>query len=281
MSTARRVLVLHGFTQNASIFSKRLGALRKQAKDVEMVFLDGPHILEYADIPGDPTALGGASTSLEDPSLIPRAWWRWKPDSQKAEGLEETLVFLRDRLNVERFDGVMGFSQGAALAGLLSALCPHDSKQQLEHPERYPPFLVDGQPPHPPFKFCVAVSGFKLLDSLSHEIFSSGYSTPTLHVLGKTDIVVTEERSNMLLEVSRNQRLETHEGGHFVPTKSNWGRFLAEFLRSAPSPDIPSPSAIKAAESASSSAAPSGRATPVTGEQEQGGSANGKFVASL
>jgi hypothetical protein len=101
-----------------------LGALRKQAKDVEMgmhlflassscaykqssiypVFLDAPHILEHADIPGDPSALGGAPLSSEDPSLTPRAWWRWNTDSLRAVGLEETLLYLRNKLKAERFD---------------------------------------------------------------------------------------------------------------------------------------------------------------------------------
>ncbi|KAK7460837.1 Family of serine hydrolases 3 [Stygiomarasmius scandens] len=253
-SSTRRVLVLHGFTQNANIFSNRLGALRKQAKGVEMVFLDAPHILELADVPGDFYAIGGPPRST-DPASTPRAWWRWNTDSLKAIGLQDTLAYLRDRLSAERFDGVMGFSQGAALAALLSAL--------LERPESYPPFLVDGEPPHPPFKFCIAVSGFKLLDPLSHEIFGSGYATPTLHILGKTDVVVSEERSKTLLEISLNKRLEEHEGGHFVPSKNNWRTFVAEYLRSGPRADILSPSLIKAGDSTPSSLAPSGRATPV------------------
>lgn len=39
------------------------------------------------------------------------------------------------------------------------------------------------------------------------------YSTPTLHVLGRTDVVVVEERSNQLIEVSASQRVEYHPGG--------------------------------------------------------------------
>ncbi|THV05713.1 hypothetical protein K435DRAFT_744632 [Dendrothele bispora CBS 962.96] len=256
-TTTRRILVLHGFTQNATIFSNRLGALRKQAKDVEMVFLDAPIILDHADIPGDFYAIGGPPRSEDDPATIARAWWRWNPDVLKAIGLEDTLAYLRERLRVDRFDGVMGFSQGAGLAALLSAL--------LERPEVYPPFLVDGKPPHPPFKFCIAVSGFKLLDPLAHEVFGSGYSTPTLHIIGKTDVIVTEERAKTLMDISFNKRVEEHEGGHFVPSKSNWRAFVAEYLRSGPNADIPSPSAIKAAggDSVPSSALPSGRATPV------------------
>jgi hypothetical protein len=39
--------------------------------------------------------------------------------------------------------------------------------------------------------------------------------TPTLHVIGKTDIIIVEERSMLLVEVSGNARVEEHEGGGY------------------------------------------------------------------
>lgn len=66
-------------------------------------------------------------------------------------------------------------------------------------------------------KFCVSVSGFKAPGSLSAEVFGTSYSTPTLHVIGKTDIIVVEERSKILLDLSQNKTLKEHEGGQLVP----------------------------------------------------------------
>ena len=66
-------------------------------------------------------------------------------------------------------------------------------------------------------KFCVSVSGFKAPGSLSAGVFGTSYSTPTLHVIGKTDIIVVEERSKILLDLSQNKTLEEHEGGQLVP----------------------------------------------------------------
>jgi len=68
-----------------------------------LVFLDAPHILELADVPGDFYAIGGPPRST-DPASTPRAWWRWNTDSLKAVGLQDTLAYLRDRLSAERFD---------------------------------------------------------------------------------------------------------------------------------------------------------------------------------
>lgn len=93
-------------------------------------------------------------------------------------------------------------------------------------------------------------------DPLADDIFGASYSTPTLHVLGKTDVVVVEERSNLLLGVSANARLEEHAGGwynslpfdcshasagHFVPSKVNWRDFFRDYLRN-PLGDVLSPS---------------------------------------
>ncbi|KAK7033988.1 Family of serine hydrolases 3 [Paramarasmius palmivorus] len=249
-ATTKKVLVLHGYAQNANIFSKRLAALRKQCKGVELFFLDAPHILQPVDLFGDtPESLDSAS----DPALTPRGWWKFS-DSAKTQyvGIETTLDLIRDTLKSTRYDGVLGFSQGAALATLITAL--------LERPHLYPPFLIDGQSPHPPFQYCVSVAGFKARDPIGDTILSPGFSTPTLHILGKTDVIVTEERAKTILDVTINKRVEEHEGGHFVPSKANWRKFLSEYLREGPAVDIPSPSAI------SVSAPSSGTATPVTAE---------------
>ncbi|KAK0245469.1 FSH1-domain-containing protein [Armillaria nabsnona] len=250
MTPTKSILVLHGYAQNAHILSKRLGALRKQCgKDVDMVFIDAPHVLQAEDL------FGGASesnestleASTEDPTLTPRGWFRAFADKTRAVGLDESLILFRDILKERTYDGVFGFSQGAAVAALLCAL--------LEKPESYPPFLVDGKPPHPPFNFCVAVAGLKITDPLADILFNPTYSTPTLHIIGKTDVIVTSDRSQELIDVSSNKRIEEHDGGHFVPSKTPWRKFLAAYIRD-PSVDIPSPIV-------SESTPNSGAATPV------------------
>ncbi|KAJ7507350.1 FSH1-domain-containing protein [Mycena galericulata] len=251
-TAARTILVLHGYSQNATVFSKRLGALRKQCgKNVDFVFVDGPSILQPVDLHGAAPQPGSTESTLDAlgaaEAIEARAWWKWNPDRVDPIGLPETLEVLRDILKTRKFDGVMGFSQGAACAALLSAL--------LEQPHTYPPFLIDGKPPHPPFQFCVAVSGFRLSGSTADAIFGTGYSTPTLHVIGRNDIIVVEERSRKLIQISTNARVEEHDGGHFVPSKGNWRKFLAAYLLD-PTDNVPSPSLTPSADN-------SGTATPI------------------
>ncbi|RDX53785.1 hypothetical protein OH76DRAFT_1479564 [Lentinus brumalis] len=225
----KKVLMLHGYAQNANIFSKRMRALRNACgKDVEFVFIDAPHVLvpvDFADAfrakPGtsslsDSGAQGTSTDSDSDPALAPRYWWNLKADPaarSKTIGVEDSILLLRDVLSKDHYDGILGFSQGAAMAALVAAL--------LEKPNLYPPFLIDGKPPHPPVTFCVAAAGFRPMSPLFDSILLPTYSTPTLHILGRTDVIVVEERSKQLLEVSTNKRVEWHHGGHFIPPRAN------------------------------------------------------------
>ncbi|KAF9047559.1 serine hydrolase FSH [Panaeolus papilionaceus] len=241
----RRILVLHGYSQNAVIFNKRLGALRKECKDMELVIVNAPHVLQPTELFASEAAQGAAGPTAEeiqaDPDTAMRAWWRANKERTQAIGLLESLDYIRDILKESKFDGVFGFSQGAAFAAVISAL--------LERPHLHPPFLMNGEAPHPPFKFCVAVSGFRPLDPVCEPFFTPSYNTPTMHVIGKTDVVVVEERSQQLVAVSANARVEEHEGGHFVPSKGNWRKFLASYMRDPSTASLSSTSQVSSGTS--------------------------------
>jgi hypothetical protein len=102
----------------------QLGAIRKECgKSVEFgesfrkstasdlvsqippsVFVDGPMILEPADVPSTPLDSDGTEDAMSFvPASTPRAWWRFDNQSSKAVGLEKTLEVLRDVLKGENF----------------------------------------------------------------------------------------------------------------------------------------------------------------------------------
>ncbi|KAH0829154.1 serine hydrolase FSH [Lanmaoa asiatica] len=221
-------------------------------------FVDGPMVLQPVDLDGFMANALGASevtTATSDPALTPRAWYKANPDRTVAKGLEDSLQMLKDVLLRDHYVGVFGFSQGAAMAALLAALVremgmTHKRKltlrvPQLEKPHTCPPF--HGKRP-----------GHLILhlnDPLASDIFGQSYATPTLHVLGRTDVIVVEERSKVLLGVSTNARVEEHAGGHFVPSKANWRSFFRDYLRN-PLGDVPSPTGTI-------SQSDSGTATPI------------------
>ncbi|KAJ3798357.1 FSH1-domain-containing protein [Lentinula aff. detonsa] len=242
-TTLKRILVLHGYAQNGYIFSKRLSALRKQCKStVEFVFVDAPHVLQPEDLfDNEPTESEENADPLKDPNAVLRGWWKFA-DKEKtiSTGMETSLVFLRDLLkgavdDGKVFNGVFGFSQGAAMGAVLTAL--------LENPHKYPEFLINGKGPHPPLSLCVCAAGFLPTFPFSTTILTpnSSFTTPTLHICGLTDPIIPFARAKLLTELTPNGRIETHDGGHFVPSKNSWRKFIAAWLKNPLDAEIPSP----------------------------------------
>ncbi|KAA1476472.1 hypothetical protein DENSPDRAFT_853697 [Dentipellis sp. KUC8613] len=248
-----RVLCLHGYTQNAHAFKKRLAQLEQTCgQDVELVFIDGPIVLKPADIGGSPCDPTHHLAPIPTPTPAdaqrgPRAWWLMGhdrgPQFMQFEGMEESVGLLAGVLADRQFDGVFGFSQGAAMAGIVAALGGREADfvvVKLEKPHLHPAFVKNGRPIHPPLKFCVAVAGYRPPCPLSDTLFAEPFYTPTLHVIGKNDVTVIEEWSWTLLRASARPRLEEHSGGHFVPWKATWRAFFKAWFED-PTGTIPSP----------------------------------------
>ncbi|KZS87751.1 FSH1-domain-containing protein [Sistotremastrum niveocremeum HHB9708] len=234
-SSVKRILMLHGYAQNASIFYKKMSAIRKAgSKSCEFVFLDAPIILEAGDFPSDPRTLDSTAVpSQADPELTPRAWWRANENRTTYYGIEDTLAYVKDYMAKQEtpFHAVMGFSQGACMAALLTVL--------LERPLEFYPFpftkTSSNEPVHPPFKTSIFVSGFAVVPEPYSSLFSPncvGTITKCLHVIGTNDVIVSNARSQSLVAacVPENSRVQKHDGGHFVPSKLSWRNFFAHFL---------------------------------------------------
>lgn len=71
-------------------------------------------------------------------------------------------------------------------------------------------------------QFCVAVAGFKPNSPLAQSIIGDSISTPFLHVIGRNDVIVVEERAKTLLDVTPNKRVEYHDGGQHEPLSKTW-----------------------------------------------------------
>jgi len=243
----RRLLLLHGYAQNAKLFETRMSTIRKACeKDVEFIFLDAPYILENAEITRHALPLKllqatetNDSSSAPDDALIPRAWWRPNEDRTVYLGLRKTLIFFSEWLRENKINGIFGFSQGAVLTSILAAI--------LERPDSWSGFIINGKPIHPPLDFFILVSGYLPLDaSLAHifSTFAPKLKTPSLHIIGDTDVIAGGERSRALINAydETTRRIERHEGGHAVPLSENWRKFFQEYITNFTSGvEIPSP----------------------------------------
>lgn len=225
-----KVLMLHGFTQSGPNFHSKTRALEKNLQKafpagISLHYPTAPIRLAPADIPF-PVA-PAANGEPEGADTDAWAWWRRKGDREPYayEGLEQGLERIAEALRAEGpFDGVIGFSQGGACAGMLAALLEPGRRESFERlyagggmrfPESFEGVV------HPPLKFAVSYSGFAARGVEAYRgFYEPKIKTPMLHFLGSLDAVVEEARSLALVEACEKSegRVVYHPGGHFLPS---------------------------------------------------------------
>lgn len=210
-----KILCLHGYTQSASIYAKKASGLRKllQKNGHELVFIDGPVKVELQDLPFEP------GPDMADADM--RAWWVVKEGDPRYLDFRPAFDCLKQTIiDQGPFDAVLGFSQGAGLTAMLLKELPK---------------LV---PDHPPIKFAVMYSGFKLQQEQNQHFYEPKFTTPALHVMGSLDTVVPPERSMMLYDcwVPEKRTLLTHPGGHYTPSQKPMLQAVLKFVNDQVNP---------------------------------------------
>lgn len=223
-----KILWLHGFTQSGPLFQAKTGALRKTLTKafpagITLSFPTAPLRLSPTDV----SFLGGEAKegASADEEVDAWAWWRRQGEGEPYvySGLEEGLGRIAEVLRDEGpFDGVVGFSQGGAAAGMVASLLEEGRKDAFEkrRAQGGMPF-PDGFEGHPPLKFAVSYSGFAATGRNPYGAFyDPKIKTPMLHFLGSLDTVVEESRSLALVEACEESegRVVYHPGGHFLPS---------------------------------------------------------------
>ncbi|KAM7534496.1 hypothetical protein Aperf_G00000106534 [Anoplocephala perfoliata] len=209
-----KILCIHGYRQTGLKFREKSGAFRKILKgSCEFVFIDAP--LKIPSIEGD-----------DD---ITRGWWFSKPDdSFQADeytdfqrGFEESAEFVKNVLKTQGpFDGILGFSQGAAFVTLLQILMEY-------HPEEWDA---------PTVKFAILFATFKSRSSVHLSLYKTDQpiKMPTLLVYGQADKVIPREMTEDLIPYYADpHNIMVHPKGHLIPTdapaKQAYREFIAKF----------------------------------------------------
>jgi hypothetical protein len=139
------------------------------------------------------------------------------------ETVHECYEYIRDTIEEDGpFDGVVGFSQGAAAAA--TALL------YSQHLDCSAPSL---------FKFAIFLCATNALDAsktteLSEEVMEAKDvllpPIPTVHVVGQKDDVRAQSLALHALADEQYARLITHEGGHSIPKDSIFARKLQDAI---------------------------------------------------
>jgi pimeloyl-ACP methyl ester carboxylesterase len=199
-----RILCLHGYHGSARVLGQQLAALAQDAADVaDFVYVDAPSLAAGDYGWWHATATG----SSPDTARLRYVGW---------ERTRAALVSTFERLGP--FDGVLGFSQGAALAGLLVG-----SRAPQEQSQGVPPLSFD---------FAIMIGGFVSGDALLARLYlrREAYDLPSLHVLGRTDVVVPPDASRELAACFARPTVLEHAAGHVIPSDAPARRAFLTFL---------------------------------------------------
>ncbi|HWZ90539.1 MAG TPA: alpha/beta hydrolase fold domain-containing protein, partial [Polyangiaceae bacterium] len=208
-----RILALHGYNGSASVLQSQMRAFAKAvASEAEFVCVDAPSLAQ-GSFGWWHAREAGASRRGSTGSGV-------EPGAVRYEGWPATRDFITALCQrVGPFDGVFGFSQGAALAALLAALgaCPSD--HSAEAPPR--------------FDFAIMVGGFASSDRDHAHLFEtpSGIPVPSLHVIGRADGIVPAARARALAAKFQAPVILEHDGGHVVAVTPHIAEGALDFLR--------------------------------------------------
>jgi len=168
-----RVLCLHGYHGSGAILRRQMAPLAAAVPpNVEFVYVDAPS-LSRGDF----------------------GWWH-----EGFSGWERTRDWVAELLRTgPRTDGIFGFSQGAALTGLLAAL-PDSRAAPVE------------------FEFAVMVGGFTSFMPQHAGLFRHKLTVPSVHVTGRADVIVPTRDSLLLAGRFADPLVIEHSGGHVIPS---------------------------------------------------------------
>ncbi len=188
-----RMLCLHGYHGTGAILRRQMAPLAAAIpSNVELLYVDAPS-LSSGDF----------------------GWWHdgfrgWEAARDWAVELLRTAP---------RIDGIFGFSQGAALTGLLAA-------------------LRDSRPAPLWFEFAIMVGGFTATMPRRAGLLPHKLTVPSVHVTGRADVIVPRRDSLLLADRFADPVVVEHPGGHVIPAGSAVtapiASFLAGFPRGAP-----------------------------------------------
>ena len=185
-----RMLCLHGYHGSGATLRRQMAPLAAAIpSNVELVYVDAP------------------SLSAGD-----YGWWH-----DGFSGWERTRDWVVELLRTSpRIDGIFGFSQGAALTGLLAAL-----RESRPSPPSPSPLS---------FEFAIMVGGFTSTMPQHADLFRHKLTIPSVHVTGRADVIVPRRDSLLLADRFTDPLVIEHPGGHVIPSSSAATAPIADFL---------------------------------------------------
>jgi len=198
------ILVIHGYVQSAATVAANTQQLQAELSDVATLhYVDGPPMGSYGDS---------------------RPWWvlgsQLQFDGRYTDRWEMVVKWWSDLLSKKQYDGVIGLSQGSAMAALLVAM--------VRNPDSVPGFTPTLRQD---FKFAIMCSGFvSSLEPHAGVYTSTTLDIPSMHTVDYNDGIVPAQRTIALQKLFTNSQLLSHSEGHRIPVRGDWPQVMRSFI---------------------------------------------------
>lgn len=133
--------------------------------------------------------------------------------------------------SVGHIDGVIGFSQGGAMAMMIASLCEGQTNPKRLEALANQPVSMTFEPPQGPMKFAVSMSGFRGRTDRYDGFYNPIITTPAMCVIADLDTMIDEEISIRLVGSIAGPEVIRHSGGHYVPTDKKSINKVSGFIR--------------------------------------------------
>jgi pimeloyl-ACP methyl ester carboxylesterase len=205
-----RILCLHGYHGSAAVLREQMSSLTRG--------LDLPADFVYCDAPTLATGDFGWWHAVRENASSPGYPGVGSAVAQY-RGWSRTLDWVLAAFEREGpFDGVFGFSQGAALTALLVGL-------------RSPDEMLAGRKPLA-FDFAILVGAFRASDPALARLYeaAANYAIPSAHIIGRSDFIVPPDNSRAVARLFQRPLILEHAGGHVIPGTSEIREQVSSFL---------------------------------------------------
>jgi hypothetical protein len=157
-----------------------------------------------------------------------RAWWTELDNVNRYQALHESLEFLADILRRNPVDGIIGFSQGATLATMLTAICEGGPKRMRALSTQGDP--INMPPPQAPFKFALLSCGHKGTDKYYSGFYNPRLRTPMFFDIAEYDHMIEPATAKLWSTVSHHSQRIIRPSGHWFSTSHSDLRTMVRFI---------------------------------------------------
>ncbi|RHZ51499.1 hypothetical protein CDV55_103148 [Aspergillus turcosus] len=249
-----RVLLIHGFAGTGSDIAAKAGPITRRITEliIPEILAEFPGGIEFLS-PDTPLLLeppigldtdncvedehGKQTIVAEDkPQQTALGWWYGRDTVSDYKGIEASLSFLAKFIYGRPIHGVIGFSQGGAVAGMVCSLI-----ECLDNPEKVAAIRAQGLPVdnylclpgQERLRFMMAIGGYQGTLRYYGSLYQWPMQTPSIHTLASMDAVVEHHLSMDLARSFTSYEIVEYFGSHFVPRDPTSVNALARFAVNA------------------------------------------------